>query len=64
MRHNNNLQTDVFLDWKIVKINHTSNHYQIKEWLKKYAEGQWQQQDTNYLFENERDATIFKLRWS
>lgn len=52
------------LGWKKITIKNTSRHYQIQEWLKKYCEGKWCQLNDSYLFENEKDATIFNLRWT
>lgn len=57
------MNTD-YHDWKEVSTSQTTRHYQIQEWLKKYAEGQWQQKNDCYLFEKETDAIIFKLRWT
>jgi len=49
--------------WKKIKPN-SHNHYLIKDWLEKYAEGKWLQLDNCYCFESVRDATIFSLRWA
>jgi len=53
----------VLQGWKEIEIKQ-HNHYRIREWLEKYAEGQWQHVNGSYFFEKEKDATIFKLRWS
>lgn len=37
--------------------------YEISSWMKSYLTGHYTSQGTRWLFEKQKDATLFALRW-
>ena len=42
------------------------NYYivEIVEWCQEYCSGDWRNDNNVYLFQDARDATAFRLRWT
>lgn len=49
--------------WAKVYINKYNHYYQIQDWIKNYCKGTVYNFHNCYLFENNRDATVFSMRW-
>lgn len=54
--------TKIEMDWSS-RIPDTTAH-EVKEWCRTNLEGNYQGRAKIWLFERERDATMFVLRWS
>lgn len=53
--------TKVHINWS--SISASKSHY-IKEWCKNTLTGHYKGRSDTWLFENEKDAIIFTLKWS
>jgi len=53
--------TKVYINWS--NMSASKSHY-IKEWCRNTLTGHYKGRSGTWLFENEKDAIIFTLKWS